>query len=81
MLVLTEMLSFPSLPFLVVMITAPLAASEPYKAAAAAPVNTDIDSISSGLMSAIGSVVPRESNSDSDSRALRPENIGTPSIT
>ena len=33
-------------------------ASEPYHAAAAAPVRTDIDSISSGLISAIGSVAP-----------------------
>ena len=58
---------------------APLAASEPYSAAAAAPVSTEIDSMSSGLMSAMGSVVPCELNSVLPSWAL--VNIGTPSIT
>lgn len=81
MLVLTEMLTFPSLPF--------FSGNDPQLRwplpnrliQQRRHINTDIDSISSGLMSAIGSVVPRESNSDSDSRALRPGNIGTPSIT
>ena len=57
-LLMTVRLNLPSLPFFVVMTMAPLAASEPYKAAAAAPVKTDIDSMSSGLMSAIGSEEP-----------------------
>ena len=71
--------SCPACPFLVVTTMAPLAASEPYSAAAAAPVSTEIDSMSSGLMSAIGSVVPCEPNSVLPSWAL--VNIGTPSIT
>ena len=58
---------------------APFAASDPYNAAAAAPVSTDIDSISSGFMSAIGSEVPCDPNSILPS--LVAANIGTPSIT
>ena len=71
--------SCPACPFLVVTTMAPLAASEPYSAAAAAPVSTEIDSMSSGLMSAMGSVVPCDANSVPPSIAL--VNIGTPSIT
>src|SRR3954447_18420524 len=49
---LTSMLMrCPKLPFFVVMIIAPLAAWRPYKAVAAGPFNTVIDSISFGLMS------------------------------
>ena len=78
---LTVIFTRPSFPFLVVITMAPLAASEPYKAAAAAPVRTDIDSISSGLISAIGSLAPRESNSVPPLFVERPEKMGTPSIT
>src|SRR5215475_6785387 len=41
----------PSAPFLVVMITTPSAARDPYRAAAAAPLSTLRLSISSGLIS------------------------------
>src|ERR1700743_3165293 len=41
----------PSAPFFVVMITTPSAARDPYKDAAAAPLSTERDSMSSGLMS------------------------------
>ena len=50
-LLLTFTLTAPSSPFLVVMIITPLAAREPYSAAAAAPFNTDMLSMSSGLIS------------------------------
>jgi len=58
---------------------APFAASEPYNAAAAAPVITDIDSMSSGFISAMDSVVPRDPNSMLPS--LVKLCIGIPSIT
>ena len=69
----------PAFPFLVVMTMAPLDAFSPYRAAAAAPVKTDMLSISSGLMSAIPSEVPRESNSFPPSPPAL--SIGIPSIT
>ena len=43
----------PFLAFFVVIITTPLAASEPYKAEAAAPFKIEMFSISSGLISTI----------------------------
>ena len=43
----------PFVPFLVVINTTPFAALEPYNAAALGPFNTEMDSISSGLMSVI----------------------------
>jgi hypothetical protein len=46
----TEVL-LPFFPFLLVIITTPFAAREPYKAAADAPFNIEIVSISSGLIS------------------------------
>ncbi len=42
----------PLLAFLVVIMMTPLAAREPYRAEAAAPFNTLMDSMSSGLISA-----------------------------
>ena len=55
--------SFPICPRLVVTTIAPLAALLPYIAAAAAPVRKEMLSISSGLISAMASVAPLESNS------------------
>ena len=43
----------PLVPFLVVINITPLAALEPYNAAAFGPFNTEIDSISAGLISVI----------------------------
>ena len=43
-------LASPLFPFLVVIITTPFAALDPYKDAAAASFNTVVDSISSGLI-------------------------------
>src|ERR1051326_5136720 len=48
---LNSILILPVAPFFVVMINAPLAALIPYKAVAAGPFNTVIDSISLGFIS------------------------------
>ena len=80
----TLILAFPSFPFLVVIISTPLAAALPYSAAALAPFKTVMFSISSGLI--FDKISP-------PSVVLPPDNrasvicveaglaIGTPSIT
>ena len=69
----------PTLPFFVVITMAPFEAFSPYKAAAAAPVRTDIDSISSEFKSAIPSDVPDDANSVEPSFPVF--SMGIPSIT
>ena len=70
----------PTFPFFVVITIAPLDALLPYNAAAAAPDKTDIDSMSSGFISAIASVEPCDCISSEPPEALRLY-IGIPSIT
>ena len=69
----------PTFPFLVVITIAPLDALLPYNAAGA-PDKTDIDSMSSGFISAIASVEPCDCISSEPPEALRLY-IGIPSIT
>src|SRR5690606_38686948 len=68
---------FPAFPFLVVMMTAPLAALTPYSAVAAAPFRTDMDSTSAGLMSAALFDIPLAELADS----MVELSMGTPSTT
>ncbi|MNR03506.1 hypothetical protein D3C85_1194010 [compost metagenome] len=68
-------------PFLVVIITTPFAASLPYKAAADGPLNTEIDSISSGLMFEIPSPVCPMPVNKSLGWVLVNEGMGIPSTT
>ena len=72
--------ALPSFPFLVVIKITPDAALEPYKAAAAGPLNTDILSISSGLISDIPSPLGWAEYCPLVS-PLFVLKIGTPSIT
>ena len=72
--------TLPSLPFLVLIITTPLAAAAPYKAAAEGPVKILILSISSGLKSEILSPppgVPKSPPSEAEEALLS----GIPSTT
>ena len=71
----------PSLPFLVVMRIAPFAALLPYKAAAEGPAKTLMLSISSGLKSAMPSLLTRPSPKTPLSEPPLKLNKGIPSIT
>ena len=73
--------SLPSLPFLVLIRITPLAALLPYNAAADGPLSTEIDSISSGLKSAIPSVPALPSPMIPLSEPMLLLNNGIPSTT
>src|SRR5258708_39997403 len=79
---LNEIVGLPDLldPFFVVMITTPLAARDPYKAVAAPPLSTLMDSIIFGSISLARLVVPPALNEPSGLPASL-LSIGTPSIT
>ena len=76
-----EIESFPSLPFLVVIRITPFAALLPYNAAADGPLSTEILSISSGLKSAMPSVVALPSPNTSLPVPKVVLNKGIPSTT